>query len=300
MPKLGHSDFDLKLGNGVYLRGSVEGVPIAFTADTGSSRTIIAHSVYSQIPECKRPVLKGSAPLMGAGGSPISDWGTARLNLCLGNVELQCDAVIAEIEDQALLGYDVLVGSEHGPADLLLSKGVVILGGVEIPCFKKAVESRYRKVTVAEDVTVPAKSEDLVDVFVGRRKSDDDDSRAEYLIEATDGFKDRCHLMMGATLVDINKAVTCKVRVLNPQAADVALKQDAEIACAERIDRVVSVLTEKENEGEESLARVRRVQLRSPQSSPADVMFLKASEADIPVHLTGLYTRSTLGKTDAE
>ncbi|KAH3740964.1 hypothetical protein DPMN_039262 [Dreissena polymorpha] len=54
---------------------------------------------------------------MGAGDSPIRDWGTARLNLCLGNVELQCDAVVAEIEDQALLGYDVLVGSEHGPAD---------------------------------------------------------------------------------------------------------------------------------------------------------------------------------------
>ncbi|KAH3696176.1 hypothetical protein DPMN_083641 [Dreissena polymorpha] len=104
MPKLGHSDFDLKLGNGVYLRGSVEGVPIAFMADTGSSRTIIAHSFNSQIPVCKRPVLKGSAPLMGAGGSPIRDWGTARLNLCLGNVELQCDAVVAEIEDQALLG----------------------------------------------------------------------------------------------------------------------------------------------------------------------------------------------------
>ncbi|KAH3858311.1 hypothetical protein DPMN_100934 [Dreissena polymorpha] len=84
MPKLGHSDFDLKLGNGVYLRGSVEGVPIAFTADTGSSRTIIAHSVYSQIPECKRPVLKGSAPLMGAGGSPIRDWGTARFKSLLG------------------------------------------------------------------------------------------------------------------------------------------------------------------------------------------------------------------------
>ncbi|KAH3733437.1 hypothetical protein DPMN_039864 [Dreissena polymorpha] len=66
--------------------------------------------------------------------------------------------------------------------------------------------------------------------------------------------------MMGATLVDINQAVTCKVRVLNPQAAVVALKQDAEIARAERIDMVVSVLTEKENEGEESLARVRRVQ----------------------------------------
>ncbi|KAH3839557.1 hypothetical protein DPMN_112989 [Dreissena polymorpha] len=87
--------------------------------------------------------------------------------------------------------------------------------------------------------------------------------------------------MMGATLVDINKAVTCKVRVLNPQAADVALKQDAEIARAERIDRVVSVLTEKEDEGEESLAKVRRVQLRSPQSSPVDVMFPKASEADV-------------------
>ncbi|KAH3733438.1 hypothetical protein DPMN_039865 [Dreissena polymorpha] len=117
MSKLGHSDFDPKLGNGVYLRGSVEWVPIAFTADTGSSRTIIAHSVFSQIPEGKRPVLKWSASLMGAGGSTICDQGTARLNLCLGNVELQCDAVVAEIGDQALLGYDVLVGREHGPAD---------------------------------------------------------------------------------------------------------------------------------------------------------------------------------------
>ncbi|KAH3888474.1 hypothetical protein DPMN_012509 [Dreissena polymorpha] len=42
---------------------------------------------------------------------------------------------------------------------------------------------------------------------------------------------------MAATMVDINRSPTCKIRVMNQFSHDVDLKQDAEIAVAERVER---------------------------------------------------------------
>lgn len=36
------------------------------------------------------------------------------------------EAIMAEIEDDTLLGCDVLMGGKMGPADILLSKGILL------------------------------------------------------------------------------------------------------------------------------------------------------------------------------
>ena len=62
------------------------------------------------------------------------------------------------------------------------------------------------------------------------------DKEENFIIEPTEGFVQRYPLVMAATLVNINRAVTCKVKVLNPFSTSVTLRHHAEIGEAERID----------------------------------------------------------------
>ena len=67
---------------------------------------------------------------------------------------------------------------------------------------------------------------------------------------------------MAVTLVDINKACTCKVRVLNPFSTAMSIKQDAVIGRAEPIEGNPIVVTNEEDSSEvETHVTVRRIKL---------------------------------------
>ena len=179
------------LGEGVFVDGFVGKMPVVFTADTGASRTILSSRVYDVLSNEERPQLKRSVGLRGAGGSPIRERGKAVFNIQLGELNLAKELIVADIEDDALLGYDILVDDERGPADLLLSQDRLVLRGIDVPCRRKGKQSRSRKVIVADDICIPGQSETLVDVFIERTEDDDLDKQAEYIVEPSDGFKDR-------------------------------------------------------------------------------------------------------------
>lgn len=261
---------------------------------------MIATRIFKQINVGKRPVLKPASGLLGAGGAPIQGCGKAEFEFKLGPLEIIKEAVVADIEDDALLGYDVLKGSERGAADILLSRNKIILNGVDIPCFQVGPAVDTRRVVVAETCTIPGLTEALVDVYVDRKYSDDDNKRAEYLVEPTGEFIGRYQLMMTSTLVDINKGTTCKVRVLNPFKKDTILRQDAEIATANMIEGIVSTVKEAEHEEEhDNLARIRRIHSAVNKTNDKS-NFFEASERDVPEHLQSLYKRSTDGKSGHE
>ena len=129
----------------------MEDIPVVFMTDTGASRTVVSRKVYDQICEASQPRLEKSACVIrGADGMPIKESGNAAFTLRLGPLEIVKQAMVADIEDDALLGYDVLGASEMGAADILLSKNKVVLGGAEIPCFKVDTAERVQKVTVGD------------------------------------------------------------------------------------------------------------------------------------------------------
>jgi len=45
------------LFDGVYVTGSIIGIPVDFTVDTGATRTIVSEDVYYRIPREQRPGL---------------------------------------------------------------------------------------------------------------------------------------------------------------------------------------------------------------------------------------------------
>lgn len=93
-----------------------------FMAGTGASRTILSNRVYLTLNKQKRPILQNSTYLKGAGGAPIRIFGKGLFEIKLGELNLKREVIVADIEDDALLGYDIL-----NSADLLLSKNLVIL-----------------------------------------------------------------------------------------------------------------------------------------------------------------------------
>ncbi len=119
---------------GLYIDGSIAGAGVAFTVDTGATHTILSSRVYDQIPERQRPKLipGGSCP-SAADGRRLDHWGSAVFELCLGKLCLRKKVAVADIADDVLLGADVLVYGPHGPADLILSEGLVQLQGISIP-----------------------------------------------------------------------------------------------------------------------------------------------------------------------
>lgn len=76
-----------------------------------------------------------------------------------GSYEMVCDLVVAELEYDVLLGYAILMGSENGPADLLLSKGLIRLDGTDIPCVQIGRRNRSRRATGADDSYIVGRPE---------------------------------------------------------------------------------------------------------------------------------------------
>ncbi|KAL3883170.1 hypothetical protein ACJMK2_029461 [Sinanodonta woodiana] len=199
-----------------------------FTADTGATKTIIADRVYNQIPEEKRPLLKKSVTLAGAGGTLLKELGKATFHLELGPLILDREVIVAEIEDERLLGIDILQNENHEPADILLSKGVIKLHGVSISCIQIGLnDDTVRNVKAADDFIIPGNSGAIIDVFVDRREEDGIAKQHEFLIEPSEHFTDKYSLIVAPAIVDTKYKVTQKLRVLNLYPTSVYINQDA-------------------------------------------------------------------------
>ena len=290
-----------KLPDGIYIRGTAQGYPLLFTTDTGASKTIISSRVYESFKPEDRPKLVKTSKLVGAGGVSIKELGKGTFTLQLGPVSMQTEAIDAEIDDDGLLGVDVLQNGKGGPTDLLMSKGVLKVEGKEVPIIQVGMKNRVRKVTSADHFVIPAQSEAVIDVYVERQEYDDFSSEKEHVVEPTEHFQAEYPLQMASTLVDINRACTCKVRVLNPFPTAMSIKQDAVIGRAEPIEGNPVIVTNEEDSSEtENHVAIRRIKLvQSENTQPIPTYTGRKVQVEdseeVPSHLTELYEKTTQG-----
>ena len=78
---------------------------------------------------------------------------------------MKVEAIVAAIDDDCLLGVDILQNGDNGPADLLMSKGVIVLNKKEVPIIQVGLTNRVRKVNAADHFVIQAQSECVVDVI---------------------------------------------------------------------------------------------------------------------------------------
>ena len=172
---------------GVYVAGKIENQDIAFTVDTGATRTILSYKTYEKIPLAKRPdlTLKPSHTVMtNADGGKIHNHGKAVFQLQLGPLCFEKSLLVADIEDEVLLGADILQQFPTGPADLLLSENKLILDGVAIPVEQVGIDQQLRRLYSADHFIVPGLSEVIIDAFVERTDGEDVNKSCDLLLQS--------------------------------------------------------------------------------------------------------------------
>lgn len=214
---------------------------------------MVSTRVFHKIPTARRPKLEASRSLASVDGKPLKEKGKATFNIEIGDLKLQRALVVAEMEDDILLGLDNLMKGEKGPADIKLSEGVVLLNGFIIPVVQIGHSDSVRKVVSAENVIIPQKSEIIVDVLVERIDKDYFSDSQEFLIEPNQKFIEKYPVLMANCLLDIKSDVTSKVRILNPFDKEVYLIQDTVVGAAEKVESPQITLCPFENEKLEKL-----------------------------------------------
>ena len=284
--------------DGVYLDGMIGDFPVTITVDTGATTTCVSKRVYDQISEHFRPVLmKGSSmEIAMADGKGMIIYGRARFPLMLGSLSLVAILVVADVEDEVLLGSDILLRGPHGPADLILSENAILLEGVRIPVqVETRPRAKVRKATVADHTIIPGMSEAVVDVFIEGASTGPDFT---WLIEPRPDLAAEYQLVLAPTLVETGQTCTVMARVMNPTVTPISLKQDMVIGQGEAVTGEVIVLVDSEDDSEtKNFSPVRRIGSNPNTPLPHHEAPPKPAEGQVPEHMIGMLEEASRGKT---
>ena len=267
---------------GVYIKGKVDMEDVHFTVDTGASRTILSTRVYNKMEENVRPKLdkqkNNRDTLVGAGRNEIQIYGRTVFNVELGPLQLDCEMIVADIDDDVLLGMDVMQHKEHGKADILLSQGIVRMRGHSIPFVWN--DGKELILRLSENRVIPPSSEVIVDAFVERKDNLIDES-GDLMIQPRTEFLERNSVMMASTVVNVTRRVTVPCRILNLNNEEVSLHQNTVIGTAE------SCTVETTELPTECIRKVKK------ETSDSE-------ENGVPSYLKSLYDESVVNLTESE
>ncbi len=204
---------------GIYVEGGVEGMKATLTVDTGATVTLISSSLYQRLPPCRRPSLTGlTRRVCAAGGGDLACEGVGLFQIDLGSEVVSGTFVVADIQDEVLIGADILQRDPSGPADLLLSEGCMKFRSHKIPLLQVTSRTPIRqsdwKVRMSKDVTIPAHSEMEVEICVDVPPTAPGEF---YILEGEREWAEKHSVVMASTIVEMDPSKPIQVtRLLNP------------------------------------------------------------------------------------
>ena len=272
------------------------------TVDTGAGRTVISTETYSRIPPHRKPKLNKTLSLKGAGGNRISELGEAIFTIELSDLTIRKKVIVAEIEDDGLLGSDILMNDDDGPADILMSRGIIRFKGKDLQCIQVGEKARVRRVFVAKDYSLPGYSEALLDVDIEKFEDEKIKMPKEVLIEPTEKFQEKYSVLMAASIGKIHHKDTNKVRVMNPFPNMVRIKKSMHIGAAECFDGSSQILCHAEHEEtQDSNNYLKSMQLieNNQENTICNDGRTTTTELHerVPHHLQEMFAKTTEGKT---
>ena len=278
--------------DGLYVKGKLNGVEMFYTTDTGATRTVISDKLYNKIPSKKRPNLEPwDTQIAGAAGKPIQLVGIGNFDIELGPLHKTKELIVAKIEDDALLGMDILQNEVHGGADILLSEGIIKLQGECIPCIQVGLPSRTRRVKAAESVKIPGFSEALLKVVIDRDDNESDD--CDLIIEPSDSFASRSGIVVASALVNIRQKVAVSVRVMNLYPSEVDIFEGAIIGSAGEVAECSDPIFDVEDPEEiENKCSIRRIKLSETVTERSTRGNCATEKCKVPDHLQELFESS--------
>ena len=223
---------DVKVCGGLLtVTGFIHDVPCRFTIDTGADVTILSHrlyQVYDPLNETHGLEASGeNEKLKGLNGHVIPVVGKTSLPLQLGERMSTHRVWIARIQEDCILGTDFL--KKEGCV-IDYPQQILRMEKVEIPIHSNAAQGKCLRLIVDKSVKIPGFTEMVIPAKI---KEDQGDFRWG-TVGATDFVKKGKGIMVGRTLVDMNKEYI-PVRVANLVSSRQKLKKGTELAVCEPV-----------------------------------------------------------------
>lgn len=144
------------------IKGRICNQDITFLVDSLSAVTILSWSVYQSIPGTDKPPLSPCEPLTMADGSLMKVYGSAKMNIEINSKNFDHNVIVANADVPAMIGIDFL--REHNCTTDFGTNTLVINESDVDTVFVGMTKTNFPvcKVSVAENILVPAKSEMII------------------------------------------------------------------------------------------------------------------------------------------
>ncbi|KAJ8956462.1 hypothetical protein NQ318_010776 [Aromia moschata] len=211
----------------------VDGKERLLLLDTGAMRTIIRPDIV----ETATRITPTSWRLRTATGDPATIRGETNVTIIIGNVSFEHPALVAEIEDDLILGMDIMNTKIF---ELDFKNNVLKINGEEIVLHRKTEETIL--VVLAEDTAVPERSEMTLDAHL-----DGDPCVGNIMV-----FEPRSHDGEVARGIAVGKALlltekTGPVRLINFNYHPVNLRKGIVLGYCSSVSFVIRKLNAQEN-----------------------------------------------------
>ncbi|KAG5888496.1 hypothetical protein JTB14_015741 [Gonioctena quinquepunctata] len=210
---------------GVFVDGLINNEPCTMLLDTGATRTILGPS-FARTPERIEPT---TWKLRTATGEPATVYGELPIEIILGSTKVKHQALVADIEDDAIIGMDIM--NSRG-FELDFKDGVLRVNGEELVLHGRSEE--LIRVLLAEDVSVPERAETILEA-----RLDGSASSGDVVM-----FEPKLHdekigrgIALGKTLLRAEKFVP--VRVMNVNYFPVTLKKGTILGHCSSVSSVI-------------------------------------------------------------
>lgn len=202
--------------NAPFISGQIWGKEIDILVDTGATVTILSKRIFDTLDSELRKTLKTvDTPLQTASGKGLTNVGKLEVPLCIQDLEVNWTCVVAETNDDLILGMDFI--RRHSCTVATKGEGYLELLGQKIPFVNKVTQhKRCCSVKVAETVEIPAKSEMVFPGRMNPRRLDSKKNAAQQtgIIMPTNQFQEREQLTLAGTLADSDQGCVT-LRVIN-------------------------------------------------------------------------------------
>ncbi|KAJ8945875.1 hypothetical protein NQ318_002715 [Aromia moschata] len=211
----------------------VDGKERLLLLDTGATRTIIRPDIVGTAAR----ITPTSWRLRTATGDPATIRGETNVTIVIGNVSFEHRALVAEIEDELILGMDIMNTKGF---KLDFKNNVLKINGEEIILHRKTEETI--RVVLAEDTAVPERSEMILDAHLAGNPC----------VGNIMMFEPRSHDGEVARGIAVGKALlltekTVPVRIMNLNHHPVNLRKGIVLGYCSSVSSVIRKLDAQEN-----------------------------------------------------
>ncbi|MEW8547073.1 MAG: retropepsin-like aspartic protease, partial [Candidatus Thiodiazotropha sp.] len=253
---------------GYFVCVTIKNLPVTFLIDTGSNVTILSKALLARLPsDISFSVQPTNTKMLTVTGEVTPFLGKSEIEFEIGTQNLKHKALIADIENDGILGMDFLMIHQ---CDLIISEKYLKINGEKIRCFANSRNAQPRccRVAVLDHVEIPPETEMVVEGFT----KDTIDRRSTGLLEVDTKFLHSKGLLVAKALVCPTTGIV-PVRIANPYSESCTIFKNTIVASYEPLEPAELLSVNASN----------TAQTKTPT----------CSKTDIPEHLMELYCKSS-------